>query len=82
MHPAGVDGCTKAAAAGALQDPQAAEGYFGFPVDNTIGGTPQYNGWMNNWVGNISGSTTKWAVMKCISNLLPIGLPTLQSRSY
>jgi len=32
------------------QDPQAAKGLFGFPVDNTIGGTPQYNGWMDNWV--------------------------------
>lgn len=23
---------------------------FGFHVDNTIGGTPQPNGWMSNWV--------------------------------
>lgn len=23
---------------------------FGFPIDNTIGGTSQPNGWMDNWV--------------------------------
>ncbi len=28
----------------------AAKGYFGFAVDNTIGATPQPNGWMDNWV--------------------------------
>lgn len=28
----------------------AAKGYFGFAVDNSIGGTPQPNGWMDNWV--------------------------------
>jgi fructosamine-3-kinase len=32
------------------KDPDAASGKFGFPVDNTIGGTPQANGWMDNWV--------------------------------
>jgi protein-ribulosamine 3-kinase len=32
------------------QDPEAASGKFGFPVDNTIGGTPQANGWMDDWV--------------------------------
>ncbi|GAB4824243.1 hypothetical protein N2152v2_011289 [Parachlorella kessleri] len=31
-------------------DPQAAAGKFGFAVDNTIGGTPQPNGWMDDWV--------------------------------
>ena len=23
---------------------------FGFPIDNTIGGTSQPNGWMDNWI--------------------------------
>ena len=32
------------------QDPEAAAGKFGFAVDNTIGGTPQPNGWMDSWV--------------------------------
>ncbi|CAD7703653.1 unnamed protein product [Ostreobium quekettii] len=32
------------------QDDKARKGLFGFPVDNTIGGTPQPNGWMDNWV--------------------------------
>ena len=27
-----------------------ADGLFGFPVDNTIGGTPQPNAWMADWV--------------------------------
>lgn len=31
-------------------DPDAAAGHFGFPVDNTIGATPQANGWMDDWV--------------------------------
>eukprot|EP00877_Chromochloris_zofingiensis_P005149 jgi/Chrzof1/14635/Cz09g10080.t1 len=31
-------------------DPTARSGKFGFPVDNTIGATPQPNGWMDNWV--------------------------------
>lgn len=30
--------------------PEARAGKFGFPVDNTIGGTAQPNGWMDNWV--------------------------------
>jgi len=30
--------------------PEAAAGRFGFPVDNTIGGTPQPNGWHDDWV--------------------------------
>ena len=29
--------------------PEAAAGRFGFPVGNTIGGTPQPNGWMDDW---------------------------------
>mmetsp|Transcript_3099 Transcript_3099/g.11150 ORF Transcript_3099/g.11150 Transcript_3099/m.11150 type:complete len:213 (+) Transcript_3099:776-1414(+) len=29
---------------------EAKQGNFGFPVDNTIGATPQPNGWMDNWV--------------------------------
>ena len=33
-----------------LQDETAKKGMFGFPVDNTIGGTPQPNGWMDDWV--------------------------------
>lgn len=33
-----------------LQDPNAKAGKFGFAVDNTIGATPQPNGWMDNWV--------------------------------
>lgn len=33
-----------------MQDPEAAAGKFGFGVDNTIGGTPQPNGWMGDWV--------------------------------
>ena len=33
-----------------LQDENAKAGKFGFPVDNTIGGTPQENGWMDSWV--------------------------------
>ncbi|GMH36315.1 hypothetical protein BSKO_04183 [Bryopsis sp. KO-2023] len=32
------------------KDEMAASGHFGFPVDNTIGGTPQPNGWSDNWV--------------------------------
>lgn len=32
------------------KDENARQGMFGFPVDNTIGGTPQPNGWMDNWV--------------------------------
>ncbi len=34
----------------ALQDDNARQGKFGFAVDNTIGGTPQPNGWTDNWV--------------------------------
>lgn len=30
--------------------PEAKNGQFGFAVDNTIGGTPQPNGWTDNWV--------------------------------
>lgn len=30
--------------------PEAAAGKFGFTVDNTIGGTAQPNGWMDDWV--------------------------------
>ena len=29
---------------------EAKDGKFGFPVDNTIGGTPQPNKWDDNWV--------------------------------
>ncbi|KAK3240806.1 hypothetical protein CYMTET_49379 [Cymbomonas tetramitiformis] len=29
---------------------EARNGQFGFSVDNTIGATPQPNGWMDNWV--------------------------------
>ena len=32
------------------QDPTAKQGKFGFAVDNTIGGTDQPNGWMEDWV--------------------------------
>ena len=32
------------------QDPTAKQGKFGFAVDNTIGGTDQPNGWMDDWV--------------------------------
>jgi protein-ribulosamine 3-kinase len=32
------------------QHPKAQEGYFGFDVDNTIGGTPQPNPWTKDWV--------------------------------
>ena len=32
------------------QDPEAAAGKYGFPVDNTIGETPQPNGWMDDWL--------------------------------
>lgn len=31
-------------------NPKAKEGYFGFDVDNTIGGTPQPNPWEKDWV--------------------------------
>lgn len=31
-------------------DPRAADGAFGFGVDNWIGGTPQPNGWDESWV--------------------------------
>lgn len=30
--------------------PEAKEGKFGFSLDNTIGSTPQPNGWMSDWV--------------------------------
>lgn len=30
--------------------PEAQAGKFGFEVDNTIGSTPQLNGWASNWV--------------------------------
>lgn len=33
-----------------MQDETAKKGMFGFPIDNTIGGTSQPNGWMDNWV--------------------------------
>ena len=32
------------------QDENARQGRFGFAVDNTIGGTPQPNSWMDDWV--------------------------------
>jgi fructosamine-3-kinase len=32
------------------QDANAKAGKFGFAVDNTIGATPQPNGWMDDWV--------------------------------
>ncbi|EIE23853.1 Ketosamine-3-kinase [Coccomyxa subellipsoidea C-169] len=31
-------------------DENARDGKFGFAVDNTIGGTPQPNGWLGDWV--------------------------------
>eukprot|EP00878_Enallax_costatus_P003152 GHUV01003352.1.p1 GENE.GHUV01003352.1~~GHUV01003352.1.p1 ORF type:complete len:334 (+),score=67.88 GHUV01003352.1:159-1160(+) len=31
-------------------DPNAKAGKFGFAVDNTIGATPQPNGWMDDWI--------------------------------
>lgn len=31
-------------------DPKPRQGYFGFEVDNTIGGTPQPNNWESDWV--------------------------------
>ena len=34
----------------ARQDENARAGKFGFAVDNTIGGTPQPNGWVDDWV--------------------------------
>ena len=34
----------------AWQDENARAGSFGFEVDNTIGGTPQPNGWADDWV--------------------------------
>lgn len=42
------------------QDPNAAAGKFGFPVDNTIGATPQPNGWMDNWVREGRGAWQQW----------------------
>lgn len=33
-----------------MQDENAKAGKFGFAVENTIGGTPQENGWMDDWV--------------------------------
>lgn len=30
--------------------PEAQQGKFGFCIDNTIGSTPQPNGWMENWI--------------------------------
>ncbi|KAJ9511890.1 hypothetical protein QJQ45_004518 [Haematococcus lacustris] len=33
-----------------VQDIEAAAGRFGFPVDNTIGGTAQPNAWTEDWV--------------------------------
>lgn len=33
-----------------VQDENTKKGMFGFPIDNTIGGTSQPNGWMDNWV--------------------------------
>ncbi|KAJ9512794.1 hypothetical protein QJQ45_028992 [Haematococcus lacustris] len=35
---------------GAVQDAEAAAGRFGFPIDNTIGGTAQPNAWTEDWV--------------------------------
>lgn len=43
--PAAATGPASAAAAASSAAPQ-----FGFPVDNTIGGTPQRNGWSASWV--------------------------------
>ena len=33
-----------------MQNEKAADGFFGFDVDNTIGGTPQPNKWTKDWV--------------------------------
>jgi len=30
--------------------PKAKDGYFGFDIDNTIGGTPQPNAWESDWI--------------------------------
>mmetsp|Transcript_3261 Transcript_3261/g.9846 ORF Transcript_3261/g.9846 Transcript_3261/m.9846 type:complete len:344 (+) Transcript_3261:1161-2192(+) len=38
------------AAPDAATAPEAAAGSFGFPVDNTIGATPQPNAWSDDWV--------------------------------
>lgn len=40
--------------AAAPSDPQAAAGKFGFAVDNTIGGTHQANGWMDDWYEGVT----------------------------
>ena len=55
------------------KDPEAASGKFGFPVDNTIGATPQPNGWDDDWIKfwsekrmahqvNLAGDASRWAV--------------------
>jgi hypothetical protein len=46
------------------QDPNAAAGKFGFPVDNTIGATPQPNGWMDDWVRQGGGGGKGGRLMK------------------
>ena len=38
------------AAPDAATAPEAAAGSFGFPVDNTIGATPQPNAWSDDWI--------------------------------
>ena len=43
-------GCSGTSLPSPLQDENARRGRFGFAVDNTIGGTPQPNGWMDDWV--------------------------------
>ncbi len=42
--------CLHKSSSGFAQDETAKKGMFGFPVDNTIGGTSQPNGWMDNWI--------------------------------
>lgn len=49
----------------------AAEGYFGFAVDNTIGGTSQPNGWMGNWVDFFRERRLRHQLNLAGDNLIP-----------
>ena len=66
-------------------DLQEGGGKFGFPVDNTIGGTPQPNPWTANWVDffrehrlmhqvNISGNAGLQKLAKPVADNLEVRL--------
>eukprot|EP00929_Paragymnodinium_shiwhaense_P054987 TRINITY_DN27576_c0_g1_i4.p1 TRINITY_DN27576_c0_g1~~TRINITY_DN27576_c0_g1_i4.p1 ORF type:complete len:238 (-),score=33.13 TRINITY_DN27576_c0_g1_i4:321-1034(-) len=51
-------------------DENAKQGKFGFPVDNTIGGTPQLNGWSDNWVAFFRDQRMAYQVKRAQDNFI------------